>query len=211
MSASTSAQRPDCSLTQLTAWGAANLSPACGSDQLLFNTSWTTAAGMAALDRICMDDSCGGAVYRYLLANCSNTQSFVQQQRCATNGTLRCFYGEWPTAYPTFFNSTAFTDLFTTCSQANATNPCPEGCAEALMTIRDDIGCCFNNYYNVSGSEFLQFASNQLWTACQVATLSRCTEILNPNASGTTTMMPTTAGGDAIAAGLVTGAGGIGM
>ena len=118
----------------------------------------------------------------------------------------------YPTAYPTFFNSTAFTDLSTTCSQANATNPCPEGCAEALMTIRDNIGCCFNNYYNVSGSEFLQFASNQLWTACQVATLGRCTQILNPNASGTTmmpttmmpsSMMPTTAGGDAIAAGLV--------
>lgn len=142
----TSAQQ-DCPFTQIAQWVAANLSPTCQNDLLLFNTSWSTQQGMDALDRSCTDDSCGGAVYRYLLANCSPLQSLVQQQRCAANGTLRCFYGEYPTAYPTFFNSTAFTDLSTTCSQANATNPCPEGCAEALMTIRDNIGCCFNNYY----------------------------------------------------------------
>ena len=209
MSASTSAQRPDCSFIQISDWAQANLSPACVNDLFIFNTSWNTAVGMTGLDRTCTDDSCGGALYRYLLANCSNTQSFVQQQRCATNGTLRCFYGEWPTAYPTFFNSTAFTDLFTTCSQANLTNPCPEGCAEALMTIRGNIGCCFNNYYNASipnpWQDLLPFASYQLWAACQVPTLGRCPEILDPNAptmmpTTAPSMIPTTAGSDAIAA-----------
>jgi len=69
------------------------------------------------------------------------------------------------------------------------------------MTIRDNIGCCFNNIYNETGNQFQQFASNELWTACQVPTLGRCNETLNPNAP--TTMMPTTAGSDAIAASLV--------
>ena len=200
---STSAQRPDCTFVEIGAWAAANLTPQCGAALLLFNQTWQTPAGMQALDQTCTDDSCGGALYRYLLAQCSTTQSFVQQQRCATNGTLRCFYGEWPTAYPTFFNSSAFTDLFTTCVLSNATNPCPAGCAEALWTIRRNIGCCFNNYYNATFANnpwqpFAPFASYELWTACQVPTLDRCPEILSPNAP---TMM-TTAGSATIAASL---------
>ena len=190
----------DCTANQITQWVTDNLTPACILDLATVNTSWSSPAGMAALDRACIDDSCGGAAYRYLLANCSPQQSFVQQQRCAANGTLRCLYGEYPTAYPTFFNSTAFTDLQWTCAMANATNPCPDGCAEALWTLRNNIGCCFNNYYNVTGSPFMPFASNQLWAACQVPTLGRCTEILNPNEP---TMMPTTAGSGTIAASLV--------
>jgi len=115
--------------------------------------------------------------------------------------------------YPEWVNSTTFTDLQSTCNLTNVTNPCQDGCAEALMTICDDIGCCFNNIYNVTGNQFQQFASNELWAACQVPTLGRCNETLNPNAPTTMmpttmppttmSMMPTTAGSDAIAASVV--------
>ena len=194
---STNAQT-DCLPSQIEQWGAATLSERCLADNTI---SWETEPGVLALNRACTDDSCAGAIYRYLLANCSAQQAYLQQTRCAAYGSLRCFYGEFPMPYPEWFNSTAFTDLQSTCNLTNATNPCPDGCAEALMTIRDDIGCCFNNIYNVTGNHFQQFASNELWAACQVPTLGRCTETLNPNAP--TTMMPTTAGSDAIAASLV--------
>jgi len=195
---STNAQT-DCLPSQIEQWGAATLSERCLADNRI---SWETEPGVLALNRACTDDSCAGAIYRYLLANCSAEQAYLQQTRCAAYGSLRCFYGELPMPYPEWFNnSTAFTDLQSTCNLTNATNPCPDGCAEALMTIRDDIGCCFNNIYNVTGNHFQQFASNELWAACQVPTLGRCTETLNPNAP--TTMMPTTAGSDAIAASLV--------
>lgn len=195
---STNAQT-DCLPSQIEQWGAATLSERCLADNRI---SWETEPGVLALNRVCMDDSCAGAIYRYLLANCSAQQAYQQQTRCAAYGSLRCFYGELPMPYPEWFNnSTAFTDLQSTCNLTNATNPCPDGCTEALMTIRDNIGCCFNNIYNVTGNNFQQFASNELWAACQVPTLGRCTETLNPNAP--TTMMPTTAGSDAIAASLV--------
>ena len=191
----------DCPFTQISQWVINNLDADCVTDLGVFNTSWSSPAGMAALDRTCTDDSCGGALYRYLLARCSPLQSFVQQQRCATNGTLRCFYGEYPTAYPTFFNNTAFQQLQWTCAMANATNPCPDGCAEALWTLRWNIGCCFNNYYNATFANnpwqpLAPFASYELWTACRIPTLDRCPEILSPNAP---TTMPT-AGSGAITA-----------
>ena len=205
---STNAQRPDCTVAQIGAWGAANLTPQCGTALILFNQTWQTPAGAQALDQTCTDDSCGGAVYRYLLTQCSPQQAFVQQQRCATNGTIRCFYGEWPTAYPSTFNSTAFSDLFTICALSNATNPCPDGCAAALWTIRRNIGCCFNNYYNSSlpnnpWRDVAPLASYQLWTACQVPTLDRCPEILSPNAPTTMPTTMPTAGSATIAASLV--------
>ena len=179
---STNAQT-DCLPSQIEQWGAATLSERCLADNRI---SWETEPGVLALNRACTDDSCAGAIYRYLLANCSAEQAYLQQTRCAAYGSLRCFYGELPMPYPEWFNnSTAFTDLQSTCNLTNATNPCPDGCTEALMTIRDNIGCCFNNIYNVTGNNFQQFASNELWAACQVPTLGRCTE--TPNSDAPTT------------------------
>ena len=217
---STSAQ---CDLFAIGGWIVTNLTPQCQGQMLTFNTvptQQTMSQWRNAVNYVCTTDSCGGALYRYLLANCnsleSNTTGRVRnislavalQNRCS-NGTStgdRCYCGESVSAViATIDNSlicmrSLSLDALAACAplQQNPNMTCPEACRTALQNLGGYLDCCFNSIYNTSESPLsgvLMGAENPgLWFLCQVPTPDgRCPNVLSDTALPTTaTVTPTT-------------------
>ena len=227
---STSAQCDELSIGR---WVMDNLALQCQGQLGLFNTvptPQTMQRWRDAVNYVCTTDTCGGALYRYLLANCnslpSNITGTVQnislavglQNRCAVNGTStgdRCYCGDTVASVSGMAGDNSFIcrrnislDNLIPCAALQNPNvtQCPADCRTALQAIGGYLGCCFNNIYNTSGSPLngvLLGAENPgLWMLCGVPIPDgRCPNVLSDTAlPTTTTMTPTTAGSDATAA-----------
>ena len=218
---STSAQ---CDQAAITSWIFGNLASTCQAQLGIFNTvpmPQTMQTWRDAVNYVCTTDTCGGALYRYLLANCnslpSNITGTVQtislavglQNRCAVNGTStgdRCYCGETVASVSMMPGDDSLIcrrnisfDALNACAALQNPNvtQCPADCQTALRDIGGYLGCCFNNIYNTSGSPLngvLMGAENVgLWMLCGVPIpAGRC-----PNVLSDTT--PPTAGTDATA------------
>ena len=94
-------------------------------------------------------DSCAGNYIRHIRNTCTGTNDNATDtvnglsRFCSTNGIIRCIFATEELYEPTF-NSTALNEAFTFCRAANESNICPEGCAEPLEQVIDQIGCCLN-------------------------------------------------------------------
>ena len=173
-----------------------------------------------AVNYVCTTDSCGGALYRYLLAYCnslpSNITGRVQnislavglQNRCA-NGTStgdRCYCGETVASVSMMAGDNSLIcmrsinfDALSACAplQQNPNMTCPADCRTALQAIGGYLDCCFNNIYDTPGSPLngvLMGAENPaLWVLCGVPRPDgRCPNVLSDTAPTTATMTPTT-------------------
>lgn len=56
----------------------------------------------------------------------------------------------------------------------NDTVSCSADCTSALEDIGNNVGCCFNNLYNVTASGGLVITTYKLWKACDVETPGLC-------------------------------------
>lgn len=101
------------------------------------------------------------------------------------------------------YNSIA--NALTICNLTATMGTCQADCASTLQSIRTNYGCCFNAYYNSTGSlstRVSSLAAYELWASCNVSVPSVCS---NPfpedsyNGSVCTTVPPTTTGGALIA------------
>ena len=207
-----------CTVTAAAAWGFQNLDQTCQGNLLTMNNSAPTDVQLppwrVAVEYVCTTDSCGGALYRYFLANQCTVLANGLQNRCATNGRDRCYCGEpvMPPAAgsPLICRRNITLASLGTCrvlgntTIGNVTVPqCTDDCRTELVTIRDYLGCCFNKIYNTTGSPLngvLMGAENYtMWAFCSVTTPpDACSNVLSD--MGPTTMAPTTAGSDAITA-----------
>ena len=222
---STSAQ---CDMVDIGAWIQRTLARQCQGQLFMFNTFPTPQTMLQwrnAVNYVCTTDSCGGALYRYLLANCdslpANITGSVQnislavglQNRCA-NGTStgdRCYCGETVSFVSMVAGNNSLIcmpslnlDALNACAplQQNPNMTCPADCQTALRDLGGYLDCCFNNIYDTPGSPLngaLMGAENPgLWALCGVPRPDgRCPYVLSDTAP---TMMPTTAGSDATAA-----------
>lgn len=176
----TSAQ---CDIPSIRTWATANLMLQCQLQLGLFNTVPTQqnmAQWTSAVNYVCMTDSCGGALYRYFLANCdffeSNDTGRLQnisfavglQNQCSigTSTGDRCHCGDPVSATPFTTNGTTPSptddsllcrrnislDDLAACAplQQNPNMSCPDGCRTALENLGGYLGCCFNSIFNTS-------------------------------------------------------------
>lgn len=122
------------------------------------------------------------------LAQCGrNDLASEAAKRCARNEK-----GELCAAkIVTSLNS--FNNVRQGCQAAIGLSPCTSGCTTALQTLRNDLGCCINSIFNVSGfninlrelplSEafsqvgFNQYFSSHLMAVCGVETIEDCPSI----------------------------------
>ena len=218
----TSAQ---CDRPSITAWAATNLMLQCQGQLLTFYTVPTPqnmAQWTSAVNYVCMTDSCGGALYRYFLANCnffeSNDTGRLQnislavglQNQCAfgTSTGDRCHCGDPVSTVPgapstdnsLLCRRNISLDDLAACAQLqqNPNMSCPDGCRTALENLGGYLGCCFNSIFNTPLSPLngaLMGAENPgLWALCQVPTPApRFPDVLSPTLPPTTaTMTPTT-------------------
>ena len=218
----TSAQ---CDIPSITRWVTTNLNLQCQAQLGLFNTvptpqnmvQWTSA-----VNSVCTTDSCGGALYRYFLANCnffeSNNTGRLQnisfavglQNQCAigTSTGDRCRCGDPVSAVPLtpspndnslLCRRNISLDDLDACAplQQNPNMSCPDACRTALENLGGYLGCCFNSIFNTSLSPLngaLMGAENpDLWALCRVPTPApRCPDVLSPTPLPTTATMTPT-------------------
>ena len=111
-----------------------------------------------------------------------------------TSGELggRCFYSN-PIGNQ-FGSAVARSEFFSvarnTCL-ANSTAACPSGCQEALLEVKNQLGCCYQSIYNNSltldslyvlhvitpeeRAFFISLGSQELWDNCEVSLQPECT------------------------------------
>ena len=72
--------------------------------------------------------------------------------------------------------NTNLRSALSTCTLTDTT--CPSTCRNSLATLRNDLDCCFNNFFNativIQGQQQLAIANNDLWKRCGLETLGRC-------------------------------------
>ena len=144
-----------------------------------------------ALDNVCTDD-CGGVYSNFLKRACNDplgaeslTIYCTPTNRSAAVGDLCRF------AAGDILNSSLFNDLFL-CYNGTEDAPCSSGCREALLRLKRQVGCCYQNVYNntLYNRELLRagyltpnvFTSLQQlnnpyvnpWTLCEIQPPKRC-------------------------------------
>ena len=143
-----------------------------------------------ALDNVCNRD-CGGAYFNFLKSDCNDDfASETLRLYCTrTNGTAAvgeyCRY-----AAGDILNQSVLDDL----KRCNITEeqPCTSGCRRALLRLRNQVGCCYQNVYNntfyntlllgagfLTPSDFTGLVSHNNpfynpWNACNVSAPQRC-------------------------------------
>ena len=150
-----------------------------------------TMALRKALEDICTND-CGGVYSNFLKSTC-NDQFGVESLTiyCTpTNGSAAvgnyCRF-----AAGDILNNTLFDDL-NSCYNGTVDSPCTDGCREALLRLKRQTGCCYQNVYNntmynrellnagfITPSEFsgLQKLNDPYfspWTFCEIKPPRRC-------------------------------------
>ena len=207
-----------CDTPSIITWSQNNLMLQCQLQLGLFNTiptpqnmaQWTSAG-----DYVCTTDSCGGALYRYLLTSCNffesndtgrlqNISLAVGLQNQCSNGTStgdRCHCGDPVSTVPgapstdnsLLCRRNISLDDLAACAplQQNPNMSCPDDCQAALRNLGGYLGCCFNSIFNTPLSPLngvLMGAENPaLWGLCGVPyPASRCPDLLSA------TPLPTT-------------------
>ncbi len=135
---------------------------------------------------------CSGQVSSFFERTCLNP--FAAERSAVncfrTDGEIggRCLSADTPAV----INADFFTEAKTTCFAASTTEACPSGCQEALQKIKDQLGCCYQNYFNSSlaldsmfyvldtitanqRDFFTSLGSQELWESCEVSLQPRCT------------------------------------
>ena len=143
-----------------------------------------------AYNVICTED-CQGAVEDYEIEKCGDSYvTSVGTNLCLkTSGNLgsRCYFtiGE-------NFDSTIFDNAAISCLALGPQfETCPDFCQAALTELNDQLGCCYQSFYN--STEFLDFllyagfisfqdrfffgtiGSPQIWNVCDVPLVPACT------------------------------------
>lgn len=131
----------------------AGLSATCAASSMrLLNPAQLLPAQLEdLLDEVCRPD-CGGEVSAYLNDTCR--APFLAE----VTGTLTCYRtdGEignrcFLALQPGLRSAPFFTNAESTCfgdPNANITQTCPSGCQEALLEIKNQLGCCYQSIYN---------------------------------------------------------------
>lgn len=131
--------------------------------------------------------NCAPTVYNWLLNECGDAVDALEIAHvCGHNGNINCFH---------YMREARFYQMpVTTCGLRSADNQtylpfpstCPDGCADALQEISNNLGCCFESVFNISDTLTIQLglANYNLWRTCglDVDSVDFCT---NPFESAT--------------------------
>lgn len=144
-----------------------------------------------AIDDVCTPE-CTGVIDEFQISTCSSPlTSLIYRELCrptddASRGD-RCYFvvGEQLRNSPVFMNTGVCLVSF------GDTENCPDGCASALTELSDQLGCCYQSYYNdtqlldyflyegaLSVEERLFFEGLRqpsIWERCDVPILPKCT------------------------------------
>lgn len=180
----------DCSVSAVTQFSLSNLNLACQGALLQVRnnrnemdqfTGLIDDNGMQTVNTACQD-SCFGELYRFYLDNCPDDANATANanginQICSLNDNdLRCAYAVvTPAVYVQLFSSNSLGIALATCTTANETNPCPDGCREALEQLLTDLGCCLATSYTTTPSGDPGIAA--LLPACGMSTIKACDEL----------------------------------
>ena len=159
-----------------------------------------------ALANACTND-CGGVYSKFLESTCNDRvgSESLRIYCTPTNGSTTvgnyCRF-----AAGDILNATLFDDL-DLCSKRTVDSPCPDDCREALLRLKRQTGCCYQNIYNntayyrellnagfVTPTQFtgLQQLNNpgvNQWTLCGIEPPRRCgTPTIKPPASPNCTL-----------------------
>ena len=138
--------------------------------------------------RVFCSEDCGGAMVEFSTVNCRNLD-FAARLRLLClpreTGEDRC-----SSIFPTLLdNREVLISNLSSCSGFNT--ECPVGCANALMTVVSQFGCCYQSVYNntdvinmfqqegslTAGERqvFQDISQSSLWEACNVTLTAPCT------------------------------------
>lgn len=147
-----------------------------------------------ALINVCTND-CGGVYSNFLKTVCNdNVGAESLQLYCTPSDTSLAAGPFCRSALAGDLNSmsTVFSGIISTCFNFSTGISCPVGCKEALIQMKERIGCCYQNVYNNTAyytqlvlSEFItpgeftgfvQLNNEPLspWTRCDVKPPTRC-------------------------------------
>ena len=127
-----------------------------------------------ALVNVCNDD-CGGIYSKFLESPCNDPTAaeFIRITCTPTNGSAAvgdvCHY-----ALPMIMDSQLLTE-FSSCDNVTSDLPCTSSCREALMKLKAQIGCCFQNVYNNTIYDIQQFRNNGFLTQNELDSLRMLT------------------------------------
>ena len=159
----------------------------CGPavDRFYNGTNVTDAEFQAAVNATCTAD-CGGAFARFTYEVCddffvgASLRTFCLPTRDPETGRDRCRYFA-----PDRINASIIADLWQ-CAAYNPETPntCPDGCVEAFRAFTEEVGCCYQHFYNDSislaafvetslltseqASLFMNISSTSLQSACGI-------------------------------------------
>jgi len=126
---------------------------------------------VSAAERWCAN--CAPTLYNWLLNECGDEIDALELAHvCGHDGNRNCFHY---TMESRFYQ----TPVETCRLRSNQTylpfpSTCPQGCADALQQLSNDLGCCFESAFNATDTLTIQFglANNGLWNTCGLSTES---------------------------------------
>ena len=148
------------------------LSPECVSDFViqLDATPDNFEDRVTAAERWCKN--CGPMVYNWFLECGDEIEALEIAHVCGHDGNRNCFHY---TRESRFYEVPVETCRLTS-NQTYLPFPptCPNGCADALQQLSNDLGCCFENAFNVTSTLSVRFglANYNLWKTCGLDTES---------------------------------------
>ena len=148
-----------------------NLAPECVSDFLiqLSLTPDNFEDRVDATERWCK--GCAPAVYNWVLNECSDEIVASEIYHvCGHDGNRNCFHYTREERF--YQNPVELCRLRSNQTYLPIPTVCPTGCTDALQQLSNDLGCCFENAFNTTGTLSIRhgLANNKLWETCGLDT-----------------------------------------
>lgn len=187
---------PKCTLTdQITFASTLPNAAVCGpSIATVFSYPQNVSTALSlALKNTCTKD-CGGVYANYLENVCDMTLAAESLRiYCTpTNGTAAIGGDYCRYAVLDILGSSTFDDIHAACHNLSTLAPCSEKCKSALLNLKTQVGCCYQNIYNntdyytelmyagfITPHEFTEFFNANIpavngWTLCDIEPPQMC-------------------------------------